>query len=96
MFSGQALPLPTSRCFHSKNKDLRNNMYNATTKLRLSKLDQESQALKAEKWKIQYPDEEAEDEEIKVREVFAIVRLQLRNLFKVKERDTRMISLTAV
>ena len=71
-------------------------MYNATTKLRLSKLDQESQALKAEKWKIQYPDEEAEDEEIKVREVFAIVRLQLRNLFKVKERDTRMISLTAV
>ena len=41
-------------------------MYNATTKLRLSKLDQESQALKAEKQKVQYPDEEAEDEEIKV------------------------------
>ena len=71
-------------------------MYNATTKLRLSRLDQESQALKVEKRKIQYPDEEAEDEEIKVWEFFAIVRLQLWNLFKVKETDTRMISLTAV
>ena len=56
-------------------------MYNATTKLRLSRLDQESQALKVEKRKIQYPDEEAEDEEIKVWEFFAIVRLQLWNLF---------------
>ena len=66
IFSGQSIPLPTSRCFQSKKKDLRNHMYNATTKLRLSRLDQESQALKVEKRKIQYPDEEAEDEEIKV------------------------------
>ena len=33
-------------------------MYNAATKLRLSKLEQEKLALKIEKWKIQYPDHE--------------------------------------
>ena len=33
-------------------------MYNAATKLRLSKPDQENLALKIEKWKIQYPDTE--------------------------------------
>ena len=33
-------------------------MYNAATKLRLSEPDQENLALKIEKWKIQYPDNE--------------------------------------
>ena len=33
-------------------------MYNPTTKLRLSKLDQENLALKIEEWKTQYPDDE--------------------------------------
>ena len=33
-------------------------MYNPTTKLRLSKLDQENLALKIEEWNTQYPDDE--------------------------------------
>ena len=33
-------------------------MYNAATKLRLSKLDQENLALKFEEGKIQYPDDQ--------------------------------------
>ena len=33
-------------------------MYNAATKLRISKLDQENLALKIKEWKIQYPDDE--------------------------------------
>ena len=33
-------------------------MYNAATKLKLSKLDQENLALKIEEWKIQYSDDE--------------------------------------
>ena len=58
IFSGQAIPPATSRCSHPKNKDLRNHMYNAATKLRLSKLNQENLALKIEQWKIQYTDDE--------------------------------------
>ena len=33
-------------------------MYNAATKLRLSKLNQENLVLKIEQWKIQYTDDE--------------------------------------
>ena len=57
IFLGQAIPPATSRCFHRKKKDLRNHMYNAATKLRLSKLDQENLALKIKEWKIQYLDD---------------------------------------
>ena len=51
-FSGQTIQPATSRHFHPKKKDLRNHMYNAATKLSLSKLDQENLALKTEEWKI--------------------------------------------
>ena len=43
------------RRYHPKKKDIRNHMYTAVTKLRLSKLDQENLALNIEEWKVQRP-----------------------------------------
>ena len=56
-FLGEAIPPSTSRRFHPKKKDIRNHMYIAATKLRLSKLDQENLALKVEEWKTQNPND---------------------------------------
>ena len=52
---GKRVPPTTMRRYHPKKKDIRNHMYTAVTKLRLSKLDQENLALSIDEWKVQRP-----------------------------------------
>ena len=50
LFEGQPLPPINSRRFYPEELDIRNYMYNATAKLRMSKIDQENLAIKIENW----------------------------------------------
>ena len=58
LFLGKPVPTSTSRRFHPKKKDIRNHIYIASAKLRLSKLDQENLYLKIQQWKTQCPNDE--------------------------------------
>ena len=53
LFKHQQIPPVTNRRFHPKPSDIRNHMYQATIKHRLSKIDQENVASNLGKWKIQ-------------------------------------------
>ncbi|XP_057308166.1 calcium-responsive transcription factor-like [Hydractinia symbiolongicarpus] len=55
LFCDKMLPSPTNRRFFPTRRDITNHMYISTTKLRLSKIDQENLALKIEQWKKQAP-----------------------------------------
>ena len=48
---GQELPPSTKHRFHPKLSDIRNHMYRATVRHRLSKIDQENVASRVEEWK---------------------------------------------
>ena len=50
LFEGQPPPPINSRRFYPEERDIRNYMYNATAKLRMSKVDQENLAIKIENW----------------------------------------------
>ena len=50
LFEGQPPSPINSRSFYPEERDIRNHMYNATTKLRMSKVDQENLAIKIENW----------------------------------------------
>ena len=50
LFEGQPPPPIISRRFYPEERDIRNYMYNATAKLRISKTDQENLAVKIENW----------------------------------------------
>ena len=55
IFSDDNLPLQESRRFFPLSKDIRNHMYTATNKLRLSKIDQENLQMKIIEWKKKSP-----------------------------------------
>ena len=50
LFEGQPPPPINSRRFYMEERDIRNDMYKATAKLRMSKVDQENLAIKIENW----------------------------------------------
>ena len=50
LFKGQPPPPINNRRFHPEERDMRNHMYNATAKLRMSKVYQENLAIKIENW----------------------------------------------
>ena len=50
LFEGQRPPPINSRRFYPEELYIRNYMYNATAKLRISKVDQENFAIKIENW----------------------------------------------
>ena len=51
LFRGENVPPPENRRFFPLARDIRNHMYRATTKLRLSKIDQENLSMKVKEWK---------------------------------------------
>ena len=50
LFEGHLPPPINSRRFYPEERDIRNHMYNAAAKLRMSKVDQENHAAKIENW----------------------------------------------
>ena len=46
----EQLPPGNSRRFYPEERDIRNHMYNVTSKLRMSRVDQENVSLLIEKW----------------------------------------------
>ena len=50
LFADQQLPPLNSRCFFPEERDIRNHIYNATSQLRMSKVDQENVSLLIENW----------------------------------------------
>ena len=57
MFHGEALPPHENRRYFPFSRDIRNHMYTATTKLRLSKIDQENLHMKMMEWKKTSPND---------------------------------------
>lgn len=57
LFKHQQVPPSTNRRFHPKTSDIRNHMYQATVRNRLSKIDQENVASSLEKWKKENPED---------------------------------------
>ena len=57
LFKHQQIPPVTNRRFHPKPSDIRNHMYQATIKHRLSKIDQENVASNLGKWKKENPED---------------------------------------
>ena len=57
LFEGQPPPPINSRRFYPEERDIRNHIYNATAKLRMSKVDQENVAMKIENWKKSNPED---------------------------------------
>lgn len=57
LFKHQQIPPATNRRFHPKASDIRNHMYQATVKLRLSKIDQENVTSSLEKWRKENPED---------------------------------------
>ena len=49
LFGAEQLPPGNSRRFYPEERDIRNHMYNATSKLRMSKVNQEKVSLLIEK-----------------------------------------------
>ena len=57
LFGGQNPPPVTNRRYHPKNVDVRNNMYKATVKQMLSKVDQENLEENIKGWKQESPED---------------------------------------
>ena len=70
LFEGQPPPPINSRRFYPEERDIRNYMYNATAKLRMSKVDQENLAIKIENW-------EKSNSEIRFTSVHMVTRQNL-------------------
>ena len=57
LFKHQQIPPVTNRRFHPKASDIRNHMYQATVKHRLSKIDQENVTSNLGKWEKENPED---------------------------------------
>ena len=57
LFHGETVPPPEIRRFFPLDRDIRNHMYRATVKLKLSKIDQENLYMKIDKWKKATPND---------------------------------------
>ena len=52
LFADQQLPPLNSRCFFPEERDIRNHIYNSTSQLWMSKVDQENVSLLIENWQM--------------------------------------------
>ena len=55
LFRGLKKPSPFNRRYNPTRRDITNHMYQATVRLRFSKIDQNNLACKIEEWKKEYP-----------------------------------------
>ena len=55
LFTKENIPPPESRRFFQLTRDIRNHIYSATNKLRMSKIDQENLHMKVLEWKRKSP-----------------------------------------